>query len=227
MKISLALLVFNELEGCRLDVPALPEDEFCEVIAVDGGSTDGSVEYLTGKGIPVYRQPQKGLNAAYIHAVEKAKGDAVVVFFPKGTINPATLRSFRPLLEQGMDLVIAGRNLPGGRNEEDGCFFKPRKWGVLCLAYLAALLWREEGRLIRDVLHGYKGFTVAAFRKIAPRENGVSIDMEMTVRAYKHKLQVAEFPVQEKARCYGTSHFPVIPTGLKLARCLWQEYWSS
>ena len=114
MNISLCLLVWNELEGCRIDAGKLPLDAFEEVYAVDGGSTDGTVAYLESLGIPVYRQPKKGLNAAYMHAADRSTGDAVVVFFPKGTVDPESLRQFRPLLEGGHDLVVTSRNAPGG-----------------------------------------------------------------------------------------------------------------
>src|SRR3972149_3377085 len=160
MKISLCLMVWNELGGCMIDIPSLPREQFDEIYAIDGGSTDGTVEYLESQGIPVYRQPKKSLNAAYIYAVEKSNCDAVVVFFPKGTISTETLFQFRPLLEEGNDLVIASRKLRGAHNEEDDMLLKPRKWGVLCLATVAALLWMREGYFVRDVLHGYKGFTI-------------------------------------------------------------------
>jgi len=53
LKTTLCLIVWNELEGCRLDVPKLPRNDFYEFIAVDGGSTDGTVEYLESQGIAV------------------------------------------------------------------------------------------------------------------------------------------------------------------------------
>ena len=113
MKISLCLIAWNELQGCQADVPKLPRDEFDEIFAVDGGSTDGTVEYLESQGIPVYRQPKRGLNAAYVHANEMATGDALVVFFTKGTLPTDDLRKFRPFFEQGYELIIASRQTLG------------------------------------------------------------------------------------------------------------------
>jgi len=217
------LLVLNEKEGCKLDVPKIPYDQFDEVYAIDGGSNDGTVAYLESEGIPVYRQTKIGLNAAYIQAVDMSTCDAVVVFFPKGTSTIEDLLKFRPLLEAGYDVVIASRNIEGGRNEEDDRFLKFRKWSVLALAMLAALIWRREGYFVRDVLHGFKGFTVSAFRRIAPFDYGLSIDIEMIVRSYRLRLKRTEFPTKERNRPFGQTSFRFFPTGVKLVKYLWHE----
>jgi glycosyltransferase involved in cell wall biosynthesis len=224
MKISLCLMVWNELEGCKIDVPRLPRDIFDEIYAIDGGSTDGTLEYLESQGIPVYRQPKKGLNAAYHHAVERSTGDAVVVFFPKGTISTESLLQFRPVLESGVELIIASRNIKGGKNEEDEHFLKLRKWGVLGLAAFAALCWRREGYFVRDVLHGYKGFTVSAFNRIMPLDHGLSIDLEMVIRSYRLGISRLELPVQEVERPFGETTFKIVPTANKLLKYLWLEF---
>lgn len=220
MKISLCLLVWNELEGCKIDVPLLPLEAFDEVYAIDGGSLDGTVVYLESQKIPVYQQRKRGLNAAYIEAVELSNCDAVVVFFPKATLDPNCLRNFRALFDEGYELVVASRNISGGRNEEDSHFFKPRKWGVSMLSCFASVLWRREGYRIRDVLHGVKGFTVAAFRDIDPLDHGLSIDLEMVVRSYRLKISRAEFPVHEEPRVSGCTHFKLLPTSKKLLKYL-------
>jgi glycosyltransferase involved in cell wall biosynthesis len=223
MRISLCLMVWNEFEGCTLDVPGLPRRAFDEVYAVDGGSTDGTVEYLTAQGIPVHRQPKKGLNAAYVHANEISTCDAVVVFFPKGSTPPEDLLKFRPLLEQGNSLVVASRQIAGSRNEEDDRWFRPRKWMVRALALLTAALWRREGYWVRDVLHGFKGFSRVAFSKMDVLDHGLSIDIEMVARAYRLHLPRAEFPCSERARLHGETHFKAWPTGKKLLAYLWFE----
>lgn len=216
-------MVWNELQGCEIDVPCLPKDEFHEIYAVDGGSTDGTVEYLESQGILVYRQPVRGLNAAYHHAVEKSTCEAIVVFFPKGTIKPDEARKALPFLKQGCDLVVASRNIAGAYNEEDDHFLKPRKWLVCALSWLVTLVWQREGYRIRDVLHGFKGFTVTGFKSISPSVEGVSIDIEMVVRSYRLKLPRAEFPTVELPRNYGSSHFPIFNTGIKLLAYLFKE----
>jgi len=223
VKISLCLIVWNELQGCQADVPNLPINEFDEIFAVDGGSTDGTVEYLESQGIKVHRQPKRGLNAAYVHANEVATGDAVVVFFAKGTLPTGDLLKFRPLFDKGNDLVIASRQLPGSVNEEDAHFFRPRKWAVMGLAAAAALVWRREGPWVRDVLHGFKGWKREAFKRMKILDVGLSIDIEMVIRSYKLKISRVEFPTQEISRGYGETHFKIWPTGKRLLAYLWFE----
>jgi len=221
---SLCLVVWNEIEGCKVDVPLLPRECFDDIYAVDGGSTDGTAEFLESQGIPVHRQRKKSLNAAYADAVALARTQAIAVFFPKGTLNPAILREFGPLLDQGFELVVASRNMPGARNEEDEGFFRPRKWGVQVLSLFASLVWRREGWRIRDVLHGVKAFTVDAFRRMKVSDTGVTIDLEMTVRAYRLRISRIEFPVIESARLRGETRFKIWPTARRLARFLWSEF---
>lgn len=216
MKVSLCLIVWNELQGCQIDVPKLPREEFDEIFAVDGGSTDGTVEYLESQGIPVYRQPKRGLNAAYVHANEMATGDAVVVFFTKATLPTDDLRKFRPLFENGKELVIASRQILGSNNEEDENFWRPRKWAVLGLAVAAAIIWRQEGDWVRDVLHGFKGWKRSAFSRMRILDVGLSVDIEMVVRAYKLHIPRIEFPTTEISRGYGETHFKIWPTGKRL-----------
>ena len=94
---------------------------------------------------------------------------------------------------------------------------------MLTLAWLAALVWRREGNLVHDVLHGVKGFTVSGFRRIDPVDTGLSIDLEMVIRSYKLGLSRTEFPTQEHPRSWGSTHFKFLPTGMKLLGYLGHE----
>jgi glycosyltransferase involved in cell wall biosynthesis len=223
MRISLCLMVYDELAGCQRVVPQLPRDDFDEVYAVDGGSRDGTATYLESQGIRVHRQPKPSINAAYACAVDQCHTDALVVFFPKGTLYPACCLAVADKLREGYAMVVTSRDMPGARNEEDRKLLKPRKWGIRVLSRFASLIWRREGWRVRDVLHGVKGFTVDAFRRMRIAEVGVTIDLEMVVRAYRLRLPRTELPVVESVRSYSHSRFPIWRTGKRLAWFLARE----
>jgi len=223
VRLTLCLLTWNEIAGCEHDLPALPLDAFDEVFAIDGGSTDGTCEYLRSRGITVHHQDLPSYNGAYLCAFRQCTTDALVMFHPKGSIDPQAVLQFRALFERGADLVIASRIGAGSHNEEDDRLLKPRKWFVMALGLLASILWRRSGPLAWDVLHGFRGMRKPAFFAIDPLPKGVSIDLEMVARSYKKRLHVATFPVVERPRLRGTTHFKAWPTGKRLLKYLWLE----
>ncbi|TDF96214.1 glycosyltransferase [Paenibacillus piri] len=223
MKITLCLLTFNELEGCKHDIPLIQREMFDEIYAVDGGSSDGTIEYLQNQGITVYKQPKKGLNPACRFAFEKCTTDALIFFHPKGTIPVSDTLKFRKYFNEGYELVVGSRSIKGAVNEEDTKLLKPRKWFVKALAIVASLIFKREGKMVWDVLHGFRGATVNAFKKIDPLDYGLSIDIEMVVRSYKFKIRRVEFPTTEVPRIAGETHFKAIPTGIKLLKYLYYE----
>jgi hypothetical protein len=87
----------------------------------------------------------------------------------------------------------------------------------MALGLFAALLWRREGWRVRDILHGVKGFTVAAYRRMQVSESGVTIDLEMVVRTYRLRVHRIEFPVHEVGRPHGETKFTVWSPGSVLA----------
>jgi glycosyltransferase involved in cell wall biosynthesis len=222
-RLTLCLLTWNELAGCEHDVPRLPLDQFDEVFAIDGGSTDGTIEYLHARGITVHPQDRPTYNGAYLCAFSHCTTDALVFFHPKGSIDPAAVLGFRPHFDQGADLVIASRIGSGARNEEDDHLLKHRKWFVMALGLLVSVLWRRSGRHVWDVLHGFRGMRKGAFLAIDPLPAGVSIDLEMVARAYKRRLRIATFPVEERPRLGGSTHFKAWPTGKRLLAYIWRE----
>ncbi len=217
-------MVWNELKGCQQDVPNLPRDCFDEIFALDGGSTDGTVSYLVGQGIPVVYQSKRGYNNAYIEAFERTSCDSLIVFHPKGSVDPDSLRKLVAALQAGSHLVIASRNAKGARNEEDGQLLKPRKWFVMALSGLSAILWwRGRGPVIWDVLHGYRGMRRDAFFAMDPIAEGLSMDLQMVVRAYRLGFTRIEVPIEEFSRLEGTTHFKAWPTGVKILKYMWFE----
>jgi len=226
MKISLCLLTFNELDGCKSDIPSIKEisKNFDEIYAIDGGSEDGTLDFLKKNKITVYKQPIRGLNQACHYALEKCKTDAVVFFHPKGSIPVIDNLKFRPLFEAGYDFVIGSRVIKGARNDEDSKLFKPRKWFVIFLAIIAAVLFKKKNKMLWDVLHGFRGVTKKGYKKMDIKDEGkVTIDIEMVCRAYKNNIKSIEFPTTEFSRLAGETHFKAWPTGINLLKYIKRE----
>lgn len=223
MTVALCLITWNELEGCKHDVPLIDRSQFDEIYCVDGGSTDGTVEYLESQGIKVYKQTAKGLNQACKDGCNFCSSDAFVFYHPKGTIPVEDTYKFRAYYDEGYDFVVGSRMMKGAHNEEDSKLLKPRKWFVLALGLAAKILFKKEGNTVWDTLHGFRGMTVDAFNRCNISDMSPSIDIEMVCRSYKLKLKRIEFPTTEMPRLAGESHFKAWATGKKLLKYLMWE----
>lgn len=227
MKITLCILNRNELDCLKIMMPQMPkpgaESGVDAWVAIDGGSTDGSIDFLKEHGVPVVAQSRRGRGDAFLQAFEKIDSDAYVFFSPDGNEDPKDLPKFRALLSQGADLVIASRMMKGAYNEEDGQFLKLRKWANNAFNWFANVLFRHKGPYITDSINGYRAITREAARKLKLDSLDYTIEYQMTIRALKAGLSIAEFPTYEGPRVAGETGAQSIPTGLRFLKKLWLE----
>lgn len=221
---SLVLFVLNEIEGLRALFPSLPFSAADEVFAVDGGSQDGSREFLAEHGIPVYVQTVPGRGEAFRMAVRIAKGDYLVFFSPDGNEDPADIPRLFQKLEAGSDIVIASRFLPGSRNEEDDLLFPWRAWANRFFTWISNLLW-NRGPYITDTINGFRGVKKSSFLELALDAPGFVIEYQMSIRAMKRGLRVEEIPTREGDRIGGESTAGSLSTGLRCLTYLLREIW--
>jgi len=61
MKTTLLIAALNEIEGSKVIMPRINREWVDEIILVDGGSTDGTIEFFEEMGIHVVNQKSKGI----------------------------------------------------------------------------------------------------------------------------------------------------------------------
>ena len=189
---------------------------------MDGGSTDGSIEFYKKNNIRFFKQKRKGRGAAIIEAFKITKSDALIFFSPDGNENILDVKKIIKYLKEENDLVIASRMIKGARNEEDDKFFKFRKWANNIFNFLANLFFNKNN-FITDSINGFRGLKKDKFKKLKCDENFYAIEFQMTIRSMKIGYKIKEFATIESDRIAGVSQAPSIPTGLTFIRALLKE----
>ena len=187
---------------------ALPE---ADVMVVDDNSPDGTgaiADAFAAKDSQVrvmHRAGKLGLGTAYLEAFRKGLDEGYDRFLEMDADLSHDVRylpDFVRALDEGADVVIGSRYIPGG-NVEGWGFGRHfiSKGGSL---YARSIL----GLGIRDLTSGYKAFTRRALDAIdigSVQSNGYSFQVEMTYRAVRKGMRVKEVPIVFVDRTQGQS----------------------
>lgn len=209
---TLVLLTLNEIDGLRLLWDRIPVGEFLETLAVDGGSTDGTREFLQERGVPVVNQPIPGRGVAFRVAMDVARGDRLIFYSPDGNEDPDDIVRLDDLLLGGAHLAIASRFAPGSENEEDGSWFRPRAWVNRAFTHTANLLF-NDGPFVTDTINGFRALRKHDLRDLDTTVKRFPIEYQTSIRAMQRGWRIAELPTKEHQRAGGESKCLSWPVG--------------
>jgi len=208
---TLVLLVLNEIDGLRLVWDELPLDEFARVLAVDGGSIDGTREFLTERGIPILDQPIAGRGVAFRVAAEASDTERMVYYSPDGNEDPADIVRLDDLLVEGADLAIASRFAVGAVNEETDAL-RPRARVNQTLTWLANRLF-NHGPYVTDTINGFRAMRRSALLDLQTTVKRFPIEYQISIRAMRRRWKIAEIATIEGQRAGGESKALSWPVG--------------
>ena len=226
LRIGLALLNRDEITALPFILPQIDTSLFEEIFCIDGNSIDGSPELIRESGIRVLTQTAKGRGNAFSMGFEEAKKlklDALVFLSTDGNEDPKDLKRHVQALENGADISIASRMMKGSINEEDGNFFKPRKWANKFFMWIIYFSFAKGQVRITDPINGYRGVLTKSWNVMQLSAREFDIEYQMSARAYKLRLRVLEFPTVEAPRIGGQSGARAVRTTLRLAAVFLKE----
>ena len=230
MRVTVVVPTYNEAGNIerlcrevRLSVPG------ARLLIVDDASPDGTASIAEDLDrelgeIDVMRRPGKaGLGAAYragLRAAIDAGAEICVQIDADLSHDPAVIPALIAIVDNGADLAIGSRYVPGGITEN-----WPRKrrwlsrWGN---RYAAGIL----GLAINDVTAGYRAYRADALERMqfdTVTAEGYGFQVEMTYRLVRIGGKAVEFPITFRDRTEGESKMSggIVSEALVLVLKLW------
>ncbi len=201
---------YNEAENIEAIAAAVRSRGY-RLLVVDDGSPDGTGDTAdalatSDDGVSVLHRSEKaGLGKAYAagfaHAAEL---DATILCEMDADFShdPADLPRLVAAIENGADLAIGSRYVPGGGADD-------WPWHRRLISrggnrYAALML----GIDVRDATAGFRAFRTDAIRRLEPETcdaSGYAFQVEMAWRASEAGMTITEVPIRFKDREAGTS----------------------
>jgi len=231
MKTTLLVMTLNEVIGMKAMMPMIDKSWVDQIIVVDGGSNDGTIEWATENGYEVYVQKQQGFRHAYTEVWPKVRGDVVITFSPDGNSVPELIPLLIQKMREGNDMVIASRYLGGAKSDDDDFITGFGNWLFTKTVNLL------HGGNYTDVMVIFRAYKKSlAYDLGLDREDAyalpeklfctkISWEPLLSVRAAKQRVRIAEIPGDEPPRIGGERKLQILRWGAAYYFQFIRELW--
>ena len=194
-KISIIVPAFNEAQGIESTLKGLTAftaDKGWEIIVINDGSTDATLEILnTISAIKIISHPyNRGYGASLKTGIRNASGDIVVFFDSDGQHNPEDIPGLLQKLPE-FDMVVGRRD----KGSKQGWLRRPGKW---ILGKVANFLSEHKIPDLNSGLRAIKKNIILELLEIFP--DGFSFSTTSTIALFKLGYNVTYVPISVKQR---------------------------
>lgn len=217
--ISIILPLYNEEKSVKNVIDLIPNDIDHEVILVDDGSTDESIENVkkvNNKYIKIIKHEQnKGYGAALLTGFNYASGDIIVTIDSDGQHNPKEIPNIiEPIINKNADMVIGSRYLG------ETLYPIPLhiKIGEYFIKKALRLLYNQE---ICNNQSGFRAFHKSILAQFGEfYDYGMVFSTELLLKTLEIQKKIIEVPISLKPRIYGTSYVKLARILIKILTCV-------
>jgi glycosyltransferase involved in cell wall biosynthesis len=207
--ISVLVPLYNEEEYVGASIErvlnaALPQGLSLEIVVVDDGSTDGSVEVVEKLAqrysrIRLLRHPvNRGKGSAVRTALQHALGEFAIIHDADLEYDPNDfIKLLQPLVDGRADAVYGSRFQVAG--ERRVLYF----WHSLANHVLTTLCNMASNLNLTDMETCYKAFRTGLVRSIPLRSDRFGIEPEITIKLGQRQVRIYEVPPRQLVSILG------------------------
>lgn len=212
-------MTLDEIEGMKAIMPRIDRSWVDQILVVDGGSTDGTIQWARDQGYEVVVQNSTGLRQGYNEALPHIRGDVVITFSPDGNSIAELIPNLTAAMKKGYDMVIVSRYLDGAISYDDDILTAFGNW------FFTRTINLLHGSRYTDAMVMYRAYKTSLFEDLDLNKEegftwaermfftGLGTEPLLSVRAAKRKLNIAEIPGDEPPRIGGTRKLKIIQWG--------------
>ncbi|MFP6842495.1 MAG: glycosyltransferase family 2 protein [Acinetobacter sp.] len=207
MKISIVLPAKNESAAIGQTIVQIQQLQLAhEIIVVNDGSTDDTVQVAEKAGAKVITHPySKGNGAAIKTGARSATGDIIVFMDADGQHDPQDIPKLLEKINQGYDLVVGARQK--GSQASVGR-------GVANALYNNLATYMTEQK-VEDLTSGFRAVRADKFREfLYLLPNGFSYPTTSTMAFFRAGHSVTYVPIHAAKRI-GKSHIQPLKDGIR------------
>ena len=223
MSVALLVLTLNEIDGIKKIMPKIDKKLADEIVIVDGGSTDGTVDEAKKMGFKVIPQKIQGHAGAIIAGVEATNSDTIVIFGPDGNHYPEEIPQLIEKINEGYDQVVISRFGKGSVNLDATII---ENFGNRMFAFLTNVFF---GGHFTDSLNESRAITRQAFIDLKFDAHGMNSTEQMSIRGIKKRQKIVEIVGNEGKRLGGKKKMKPMQVGANLSAHIIKEFifWQS
>ena len=213
-KISIILPAKNEASALEILLPKLRElYPVAEIIVVDDGSIDDTINICTINSVEVVSHPYPlGNGAAIKSGVRAARGDVLVCMDADGQHNPKDIEKLLDKLVQGFDMVVGARSASSQASVGRLCANAFYNWFATFMV----------GQKVEDLTSGFRVVRAEYFREfLYLLPNGFSYPTTCTMAFFRSGYSVGYVPIIASKRI-GKSHIKLIKDGVRFLLILFK-----
>ncbi len=218
MSTAVIILTLDEIDGVKAIVPKLNKDWAGEIIFVDGGSKDGTIEEAKKLGFEVIHQNNRGEGNACRIGVQKTNSDFIMFFSPDGNDEPEEIPKMINKISEGFDIVHISRF---GKHSESRDAGPIDRFGNRMFTFLVNVFF---GGRYSDALNGFRIIRRDIMLKLKTDAQYLNIEQQICIRAAKEGYKVFEIDGREPNRIGGQRKMKPLPTGASLSLQIIKEF---